>query len=194
MDRQVKPRLSAVEGVAGVAAQGGALVGIAVAVSTGAVCGSSGSRRPTLLQALDRARAVQSLGVEHIGADRTTRSASRCAGRGGRPGRPAGAGGRRSACTAQYPRHDPPRGRQRGPVLPDEWPARRDDAGRAATRCRRDQDGGARASGTRGDPAQAARGGPVPGRGRRERSARRAVGRLGPSRRNRLSRRYSACL
>jgi HAE1 family hydrophobic/amphiphilic exporter-1 len=67
VDRQLKPRLSAVEGVAGVAVHGGAQVGIAVAYRPERLR-ELGIASATLLQALDRARAVQSLGVERLGA------------------------------------------------------------------------------------------------------------------------------
>lgn len=67
VDRLVKPRLSAVEGVAGVAVQGGALVGIAVAYQPERLR-QLGITPATLLQALNRARAVQALGVERMGA------------------------------------------------------------------------------------------------------------------------------
>ena len=67
VDRDVKPRLSAIEGVAGVAVQGGALVGVAVAYQPERLR-QLGVAPGTLLDALDHARVVQSLGVQHIGA------------------------------------------------------------------------------------------------------------------------------
>jgi HAE1 family hydrophobic/amphiphilic exporter-1 len=67
VDREVKPRLSAVEGVAGVAGQGGALVGVAVAYPPERLR-QLGVTPAALLDALDHARMVQSLGVQHVGA------------------------------------------------------------------------------------------------------------------------------
>jgi multidrug efflux pump subunit AcrB len=67
VDRQVKPRLSAVEGVAGVTVQGGALVGISVAYRPERLR-QLGVAPAMLLEAVNRARAVEALGVEQVGA------------------------------------------------------------------------------------------------------------------------------
>jgi HAE1 family hydrophobic/amphiphilic exporter-1 len=66
VDREVKPRLSAVEGVAGVNARGGALVGVAVAYRPERLR-QLGISPGQLAEALSRARAVQALGVERAG-------------------------------------------------------------------------------------------------------------------------------
>ncbi len=66
-DRQIEPRLAAVPGVAGVTAQGGALVGVAVAYEPERLR-QLGVTPAQLTQALNDARRVQALGVEVAGA------------------------------------------------------------------------------------------------------------------------------
>ena len=67
VDRQVSPRLAAVEGVAGVDAMGGALVGVAVAYQPERLR-QLGVAPADLLAALNGARVVQALGVQLTGA------------------------------------------------------------------------------------------------------------------------------
>lgn len=67
VDRQVSPRLAAVEGVAGVDAMGGALVGVAVAYQPERLR-QLGVSPADLLAALNGARVVQALGVQLAGA------------------------------------------------------------------------------------------------------------------------------
>ncbi len=67
VNRQVRPRLSAIEGVAAVQAQGGAQVGVAVAYQSDRLR-QMGIAPADLAEALSRARMVQSLGVEQGGA------------------------------------------------------------------------------------------------------------------------------
>ncbi|HWA55813.1 MAG TPA: efflux RND transporter permease subunit, partial [Gemmatimonadales bacterium] len=67
VERQVKPRLNAVPGVAGVSAMGGAVVGIAVAYQPERLR-QLGIEPRALSEALATARAVQSIGVERGGA------------------------------------------------------------------------------------------------------------------------------
>ncbi len=67
VDRQIKPRVSAVAGVAGVTALGGALVGIAVTYQPERLR-QLGVAPGALREALNGARAVQALGTERRGA------------------------------------------------------------------------------------------------------------------------------
>ncbi len=67
VDRQVSPRLAAVEGVAGIDAMGGALVGVAVAYQPERLR-QLGVSPADLLAALNGARVVQALGVQLTGA------------------------------------------------------------------------------------------------------------------------------
>lgn len=67
VERQIKPRLNAVPGVAGVSAMGGAVVGIAVAYQPERLR-QLGIEPRALSEALATAREVQSIGVERGGA------------------------------------------------------------------------------------------------------------------------------
>ncbi len=67
VNRQVRPRISAIEGVAAVQAQGGAQVGVAVAYQADRLR-QLGLTPAELQEALSRARMVQALGVEQGGA------------------------------------------------------------------------------------------------------------------------------
>ncbi|HSB55218.1 MAG TPA: efflux RND transporter permease subunit [Gemmatimonadales bacterium] len=67
VERQIKPRLNAVPGVAGVSSMGGALVGVAVAYQPERLR-QLGIEPSALSEALARAREVQAIGVERGGA------------------------------------------------------------------------------------------------------------------------------
>ncbi len=67
VERQVKPRINAVPGVAGVRARGGAVVGVAVAYQPERLR-QLGIEPAVLNDALARARVVEAIGVEHGGA------------------------------------------------------------------------------------------------------------------------------
>lgn len=67
VERQVKPPLAAVDGVAGVRSQGGAIVGVAVVYQPERLR-QLGILPASLLEVLTSARAVRALGVEHAGA------------------------------------------------------------------------------------------------------------------------------
>ncbi len=66
-NRAIEPRLAAVPGVAGVIAQGGAVVGVAVAYEPERLR-QLGLTPAQLTQALNDARRVQALGIQHSGA------------------------------------------------------------------------------------------------------------------------------